>query len=414
MSKRNQTIIFFSKPWIKIFGTPPPMRPATPTFTFPFNAELEAAAKAFKQAFDTRGATYHRAYGQFAAQIAMQEALKAQVNTITDTTLKNELMSLVDGKGWDDLSYKLYHSPIMNDQPYQLSLPDGHVDKKRTTGIVKDKSSINTTLDYQKATDSARKLLANTSLSDADKKMADNILNDQSGTGAWALAFMNNWLNTLPLGPLPFGKVFPFDKVSLPRQCALFINSLVMCGELAIKTARKLYEALPLQPTSLPAFPVTWVTTEGEVDKARSKAAGNMIQTYNPGKLKAAIDKATALLAAGGYLVAGVLSGEKHETNHPYPEHYIMLFAVSGNMFLFWDPDAVTTQIEDLGKKLNPPQDELLGPALGVLFYDTTDPAKPTFSTARNSIDLENLDNNGNHRSYYRRHRYQVVKLEKP
>ena len=113
-----------------------------------------------------------------------------------------------------------------------------------------------------------------------------------------------------------------------------------------------------------------------------------------------------ALLSAGGYLVAGCLSGRKHEDDHPPIEHYILLFAVADNMFLFWDPDVSVTNIAELTSKI--------GPAVGVMIYDNTDSTRPKLSTGLNFSDLSDIDINGHHTNHRKRHRYQVMTLAKP
>jgi hypothetical protein len=367
--------------------------------TFPLPAQLEASAQVFKDVFDTNNATYHRTQGQFAVVGAMQEVLRGTIFGINNTALREELLNLMRENAWSSLSSALRSSNVRVGQTYQNGLPAGHPDKSKPMGVLRSASIVNTTQAYQDATATARQLLADASVSPADRAAARQILDDVSGTGQWAYNTINQWLGASRIGPMAF------DKVSLPRQAALFLNSLVMCGSAAQFTAKQLLNTRGIPPQSLPAFSPVTLTSLSEKDSRSTP--GNLILNYERSRLQNVIQAATAVFAAGGFLVAGCLSGKDYEAaDHPFPEHYILLFAVSGAQFLFWDPDVAVTNIQELGMRL--------GPAIGALFYDTTDPSKPKFSTGLDFADLLAVDASGHHVGHRVRHRYQVVTLAKP
>jgi hypothetical protein len=367
--------------------------------TFPLPAQLEASAQAFKDVFDTNNATYHRMQGQFAVVGAMQEVLRGVIFGINNTALREELLDLMRGSGWSGLSNALRSSNVRVGQTYQNGLPAGHPDKSKPMGVLRSTSIVNITQAYKDATATARQLIADTSVPPADRAAAKQILDDVSGTGQWAYNAVNQWLGAPRIGPMLF------DKVSLPRQAALFLNSLVMCGSAAQFTAKQLLNTRGIPPQSLPAFPFTTLT--GLSEKDSRSTTENLMLNYEPARLQNAMQAATSILAAGGYLVAGCLSGKVYEAaKHPFPEHYILLFAVSGAQFLFWDPDVSVTNIQALGMRL--------GPAIGVLFYNTADPSKPKLSTGLDFADLSAVAPDGHHVDHPVRHRYQIVTLEKP
>lgn len=374
----------------------PPPPPTPPVDPLPIAAELTAAAKTFRDLFDTNNATYHRLGGQFAVPDAMREPLRGKIFGIGDTTLREELLSLIRGAGWGDLTDALRSAGIRIGLAYQKALPAGHADKSKPIGTVKSSQSVAAAPAYRTATARARELMARASA--ADRAIAAEVLDDNSANGEWAYGAVNQWLAAPTIGP----RVFP--KISLPRQAALWVNSLVMCGSTAASTARQLLKTRGIASSSLPAFATTSISGLTQLDSRSS--ADNMILAYQAAPLQSVLTKATALLTAEGYLVAGCLSGKKYEKGqHPFPEHYILLFAVHGNRYLFWDPDVTSTDIGDLRNKLDP--------SIGILVHDTIDAARPTFGTGFDFNDLTTLT--GNYHDAHRvRHRYQVATLEKP
>lgn len=118
-------------------------------------------------------------------------------------------------------------------------------------------------------------------------------------------------------------------------------------------------------------------------------------------KIKEAINKKCVVQC-------GVASGVFHEhSSFPTPEHYILIFeydTVDGkDMFLFWDPDAGSSNIGSTN----------WGRGFGCLFFESG-----RLSTAINNTDFFNImtDNQsqfwGDHLSEPRRHRYQVYYLQ--
>jgi hypothetical protein len=104
----------------------------------------------------------------------------------------------------------------------------------------------------------------------------------------------------------------------------------------------------------------------------------------------------------------GVLSGVSHEhSSFPTPEHYILLFAYDTvgdkTIFLFWDPDAVRSNIAST----------TWGRGFGCSFFNNG-----TFSTAMDQADLFKIELDtmsdfwGDHYDEPRRHRYQVYYIQ--
>jgi hypothetical protein len=384
---------------VTIEHPPPPPKPPPPPDPLPIADELTAAAKAFRDLFDTNNATYHLLGGQFSVPDVMREQLRGKIFGIQDSALLEELLNLIRGSSWDTLTEALRSAPVRISQAYQKALPAGDVDKSKPIGAVKSKQTVGTTQAYRAATAHARELMAGVSA--ADKTLAREVLDDNTATGDWAYGAVNQWLNKPTIGP------HTFDKVSLPRQAAVWVNSLVMCGDTAEKTAGKLLNTRVntqgFDPASLPAFAKTTLSGLTQTDSRSTEH--NLMLAYQSAPLQAAMDKATALLTAGGYLVAGCLSGKEYQKGqHPFPEHYILLFAAQGNRYLYWDPDTTTTDIDDLRTKLRP--------AIGILVHDTSDPAHPTFTTGFDFADLSTI-NGDYHTAHPKRHRYQVATLEK-
>ncbi|MBS7699819.1 MULTISPECIES: hypothetical protein [unclassified Chelatococcus] len=360
---------------------------------------LETAAQNFRQLFTDNGSEYHLLGGQFALVRAMRAALKTKIYDINDIALREALLALTEDDGWSDLVDALRSTgSIHNHKPYRDGLPAGHPDKAKPYGVLRSGSRVNGTAAYTSATASARDKMNAAQVSLADKAVATAVLSDNTASGEWAYGRVNQWLGQPKLAPATF------DKVSLPRQCALFLDSTVMCGSASQFTAKQLFRTRNVDTQSLPAFSPVTLTSLNAKDSRSTDT--NLILNYTPNTLQSTVAKATALLSAGGYLVAGCLSGRKHEDDHPPIEHYILLFAVADNMFLFWDPDVSVTNIAELTSKI--------GPAVGVMIYDNADSTRPKLSTGLNFSDLSDIDINGHHTNHRKRHRYQVMTLAKP
>ncbi|PEM41112.1 hypothetical protein [Bacillus toyonensis] len=117
-------------------------------------------------------------------------------------------------------------------------------------------------------------------------------------------------------------------------------------------------------------------------------------------KIKMAID-------AKCVVQCGVLSGVFGPSSFPNPEHYILIFGydtVDGkDVFLFWDPDAVRSNIGST----------IWGRGFGCLFFQSN-----RLSTAIDNTDFFNIQTDGqsdffgDHLSEPRRHRYQVYYIQ--
>ena len=376
-----------------------------PTWKFPWEArplslKLVKAAKDFKQIFRDNQAEFHVLGGQFALVDSMGDALRGMIATVSDTPLRTALLALVGGDGWDALSEGLGSAGgIRNSKPYRDALPDGHPDKPKPYGVLRSASTVMAAAVYTTTTANARQLMNAADVSAADKALATAILTDHTANGDWAYGQVNQWLGQTKLGPAIF------DKSSLPRYYALYLDSLIMCGSAAQFTAKQLFKTRAVSTQTLPSFPA--VTLTGLSAKDSRSTANNLMLNYNATRLQNAMEKAATLLNAGGYLVAGCLSGMKYEADaHPFPEHYILLFAADDKTFLFWDPDVLSADIHEMKDQL--------GKAIGVLFYDDTDPTRPKFSTGIDFDDLSGIETDGDHKKFPERHRYQIVTLKKP
>lgn len=417
--------------------TAEPSGPATPTVpALPLSSNLENLAKSFKQQFIANNAKYHLEGGQIAPNMEMARQLVAKVDAIKAMSagdgvdeLKKALRDLLQGAGQSEMRKALKGDAVRwgdNDIYRDLKKRDpGHPDFKKPLGVLRTFSIVNTTTTYRETTAAARRLLTRATLSDADRKFVTEMLDDKSANGDWSYNYLIKWMSD-PLGPLDVT-----EKMSLPRVLALFLNGTVQCAPMAAATARKLYKSRGITSASTPAFPTRIFAEQPDkkVPKLRPKdedtdpgrsTKGNLILRYNPAQLESAMQAARSLLANGdpahdahaGYLVAGCLSGFQWENvltvgekrAQPFPEHYILIFAADNDTLLFWDPDTYSTNITEFGERL--------GVNIGLLYYDHSDPAKPTLSTGVDFADLSTL-NGGEHKAHFRRHRYQVADLVK-
>jgi hypothetical protein len=386
----------------KVPPPPPPPPPAPPTL--PLSPALEQAAKDFKKLFTDNNAAYHLIGGQGAVTRAMREVLVPKVWAMSADALKNELVSLIQGNGATTMKAALMHSEVRLGQKTKESLPASDPDSWKLAGVLRTKSIVNTTRTYKETTATARRLLEDPAVSAADRALALEVLDDKTATGAWSWATLDTWM-AAPLGPVTF------DKVSLPRLLALFLNGTVQCAPIAGATARKLLKVRGVADSAVPAF--GGATLTGVTQKDSRSTPINLILNYNPTQLANVMNSVRTVLsvtnANAGYLVAGCLSGEKwEEKEHPALEHFIMLFAADNDAALFWDPAAsAATHIREFGDRL--------GPGIGLLYYDHADPAKPKWSTGVDFTDLFTLEGrSGDHLAHRTRHRYQIQTVAKP
>lgn len=405
LTNRNQTGSTASLP--DPATTPPPPAPggAAAGPTLPLPTALENAAKDFKKLFTDNGASYHLLGGQGALTSVMREKLVAKVWAMSADVLKNELVDLIQGNGYRTMRNALLHSEVRLGEATRKSLPPTDPDSSKLAGVLRTNSIVNTTRTYRETTATARRLMADPAVSAADRAVATEVLDDKAANGQWSWNTLGNWMAAPGLGPVTF------DKFSLPRLLALYLNATVQCAPMASSTARKLFRTRGVSPSTVPAFPGrAFAVAIGKgvlrkQDKDDRSTDANLILRYNAAQLDAAVQSARAVLATG-YLVAGCLSGMVWDFNdHPFPEHYILLFAADGDVMLFWDPDAGSTNIAEFGNRL--------GSNIGLLFYDHSDPAKPTLSTGVDFSDLSSLSG-GDHAAHRRRHRYQIATLAKP
>ena len=127
----------------------------------------------------------------------------------------------------------------------------------------------------------------------------------------------------------------------------------------------------------------------------------NIVYT-NLAALSTLLMRIKAVLDLDCVLRCGVLSGLRHEQSvFPNPEHFILLIAhdtIGGHpAFLFWDPDAATSDIAAAG----------WGQGFGMLIANGA-----RLSTALDDVDLNNLNPTGEHVREPRRHRYQVYSVQ--
>jgi len=390
----------------------PPASPPVAVPTLPLPPELESAAAAFKKLFIDNNAKYHLEGGQGALTREMRRLLVDKVWSMGADSLKNELVDLLQGSGQSAMRRSLFHSEVRLSQAEveRLKIDDpSHPDASKLAGVLKSNSIVNTTRTYRETTATARRLMADPSVSAADRTLAVDILDDKSASGNWSFNTLANWMSRPTLGPVVF------DKMSLPRVLALALNSTVQCAPIAGATAMKLYRTRGTTPASAPAFTARTFAMAASKKSLRPQdvddrsTSNNLMLRYNPAQLASAMQEARTLLAptlsSAGYLSAGCLSGFKWEYDeHPFPEHFILIFAAYNNTLLFWDPDATSTDITEFGNRL--------GINIGLLYYDQSDPAKPTLSTGVDFVDLSTLSG-GDHATHQRRHRYQISALSK-
>jgi hypothetical protein len=191
---------------------------------------------------------------------------------------------------------------------------------------------------------------------------------------------------------------FAFEKDKCFSTCRSLANKLL--------TARK-----------ISTLPKNLKISNGKIAEATltGKPAGEgpiveqQILAYNlPSQLVKETKAMRKAIEAGAVIQCGVLSGARLDKNlRQEPEHYILVFAygiVEGiDAFLFWDPDAHTTNIKTT----------TWGDGFGVIFYR---PGR--LSTSISDADLTRIDCNknssnfGNHLNEPNRHCYQVFYLQ--
>jgi hypothetical protein len=389
-------------------GSAPPAVP-----TLPLSPELENAAGAFKKLFIDNNAKYHLEGGQGAVYREMRRLLVEKVWAMKTDSLKTELVSLLQGDGFTMMRAELFHSEVRLslESINKLKKDDpGHPDTTKVPGVLQSNSIVNTTRTYRDTTARARSLMADPAVSAPDRQLATEILDDKSANGNWSWNTTASWMAVPKLAPVVF------DKISLPRVLALAINASVQCAPIAASTAQKLYRTRGVAIASVPPFAAQTFCTKASEFKLRPQDVDdrstdrNLILRYNPTQLDNAMQAARTLLApatpSSGYLSAGCLSGFTWEATgkdrHPFPEHFILIFAAHNDCMLFWDPDASSTYITEFGNRL--------GINIGLLYYDHSNPARPTLSTGVDFADLSTLSG-GDHDAHRRRHRYQISQL---
>jgi hypothetical protein len=389
--------------------TPPPPGPP-PVPAPPLVPGLIAKAAEFRQLFIANGAEHHLMGGQFAVRRALRAALIEKVWAMKADLLKRELVNLIQGQSHDIMAFALLHSEVrLSDEE---SKDPSNPDHKRMAGVLKLNAIVNTTKIYKETTAYARTLLdkpavpGTPAVSGPDRALALEVLDDKTATGAWSWNTTQKWLAAPGLVP------FSFDKLSLPRALALYMNATVQCAPVAGATAKKLLSTRAVAASEVAAFSGATLSSVQDSDKNKP----DLVLQFSATQLGSVIPKVRHVLQGdpggplkSGYLVAGVLSGYtwdwKYPEFHPKIEHYILLFAAEGDQFLFWDPAVGDTNIAGLERQL--------GLAIGILYYDHADPAKSRLSTGIDSGDLSNLVG-GDHRAFPHRHRYQIQTLAKP
>lgn len=198
---------------------------------------------------------------------------------------------------------------------------------------------------------------------------------------------------------------------SFPKYLASFKYEKDKCFDTCRSFTRKLLKARGI--TTIPANAkisdgaIAQATVKRSFRDPASGVVSDVIVYGAPTALSNILTKIKAAIDAKCVVQCGVLSGLFHEhSSFPTPEHYILIFGydtVGGkDMFLFWDPDAVRSNIAST----------TWGRGFGCLFFESG-----RFSTAINNNDLFNIEvaSNeffGDHLSEPVRHRYQVYYLQ--
>jgi hypothetical protein len=363
---------------------------------------LKDKAAAFKKLFVDNGALNQFENGQFTVSSAMQEKAYSRAYTLQRATLATALSSLIKGSGRPgdpdrsragQLLAALSKSGMLISGRERRSLPEGHADKAKPIGCVRGNVVVAKQPIYGKETKDAHDAMNDPAVTPEDKAEAKAILDDTSATGDWAASTTYAWLGKSKLEPIDF------DSVSLPRYIALHFFAKVGCGSTAGATGLQLLGSRGISAASVPKISETLIDTS-----KRDPEGKLLVIKYSESKLANAINKTKAVLTAGGYVLAGCVSGLIQDPDHPPVEHYILIFGFEGDRFLFWDPDVSVTDIAIYADSLPSP--------IGLLYYKSGPGSR--FSTAEDDADLTDLDGDGMHNRHPKRKRYQVVLLTNP
>ena len=218
------------------------------------------------------------------------------------------------------------------------------------------------------------------------------------------------WNNSV----IPTSPLYPASEASLGKARAASLLENDRCFQVVRSMSEKVLKARAV--ASLPAG-VSFATGAlgGAIPVETSPASGDQVaqQTLNymvPAQLASGLVRMKRALDAGGQVHCGVLSGAQHDhSKFPQPEHHVIVIAhdqIDGrDAFLFWDPDAVNSNIESAH----------WGRGFGVLLGSAS-----RLSTAIDDADLKAIDRRprlaggignsefGNHSGEPHRHCYQV------
>lgn len=199
---------------------------------------------------------------------------------------------------------------------------------------------------------------------------------------------------------------------SLPKYIASYKFEKDKCFDTVRSFTRKLLKA-----RSITTIPSNAKISDGAIAHASIKKSfkdpgsgviSDVIVYGEPAAFSILIPKIKEAINKKCVVQCGVASGVFHEqSSFPNPEHYILIFGydtVDGkDMFLFWDPDAVRSNIGATN----------WGRGFGCLFFKSG-----RLSTAIDNTDFFNIMTDkknlfwGDHLSEARRHRYQVYYLQ--
>ena len=312
LSNRNQTK---SPKNSSTSPTPPPPGPP-PVPAPPLVPGLIAKAAAFRQLFIANGAEHHLLGGQFAVRRALRAALIEKVWAMKAHVLKLELVNLIQGQSHDIMARALLHSEVrLSDTE---SKDPSNPDHTRMAGVLKLNAIVNTTKIYKETTAYARELIdkpagpGRPAVSGPDRALALEVLDDKTATGAWSWDRTQKWFKAPGLEP------FSFDKLSLPRALALYMNGTVQCAAVADATAKKLLFTRGVAAKDVAAF--SNATLSSVQDSEQNKP--DLVLKFSATQLASVLPKVSHVLqgdSAGpltsGYLVGGVLSGYTWDWN---------------------------------------------------------------------------------------------------
>jgi hypothetical protein len=202
----------------------------------------------------------------------------------------------------------------------------------------------------------------------------------------WPKRLISDFWHDDKITALPWLEAYTFQT----HQLAFFAEKS-LCYDVARSVARKYFAN-----TSGLSVPNYLRINDGAIAGASVSRLGMEIIFKNKDALPYIVDKMGDVIAGGGMLLGGTLSGSTHANTgkkFPDPEHYLLIFAKESNRLLFWDSDSAATEIS----QPNWPA------TFGLLFQ-----IEGHLSTGFDGNDLFSFNDNSEHLQFPKRHRYQV------